>query len=426
MAETNKRIDERTASAQLILFAERSSSPDTPGSGTGTIYEKTDGRFYCKNDAGTETLIDLVGDTVGPGSATDNAVVIFDGTTGKLIKDSTKLLPSGAIIGATDTQTLTNKTLTAPSIADLSNSQHSHANAAGGGTVAHTNLTSIGSNTHAQIDTHIGSTSNPHTVTKTQLSLGNVTNDSQLKRAAADFASFAAKTTPVSADILLIEDSADSNNKKKITIGTLPGGGSSRWTTTTAFTGTPASTSTITTTSDLTGLIKIGYPLRYTIGGTVYYGIVTAITSSLITLAGASLTSTITALAYGDPARVQNIPIVVNGYYADANNTALLSTDLLIPGGLVWLLGDAYVVQVAYRAAVIDTGATKEKINITIGGSDLLTADVSVSASLTKSVINILTANYSITTGEAIEIDVTKGTNGNAHDLVVYLTVVFP
>jgi hypothetical protein len=47
----------------------------------------------------------------GPGSATNNAVALYDGTTGKLIKDSAKTLPSGTIVGHTDTQTLTNKTI---------------------------------------------------------------------------------------------------------------------------------------------------------------------------------------------------------------------------------------------------------------------------------------------------------------------------
>ena len=51
------------------------------------------------------------GDVTGPPSATGNAVALFDGTTGKLIKDSTKLLPSGEVVGTTDTQTLTAKTL---------------------------------------------------------------------------------------------------------------------------------------------------------------------------------------------------------------------------------------------------------------------------------------------------------------------------
>jgi len=49
------------------------------------------------------------GDVSGPSSSTNNAVVLFDGTTGKLIKDSGKLLPSGDVVGTTDTQSLSNK-----------------------------------------------------------------------------------------------------------------------------------------------------------------------------------------------------------------------------------------------------------------------------------------------------------------------------
>lgn len=52
-----------------------------------------------------------------------------------------------------------------PIIGDFTSSQHSHS-AAGttGGTVDHTNLTSIGTNSHSQIDTHVGNTANPHSV----------------------------------------------------------------------------------------------------------------------------------------------------------------------------------------------------------------------------------------------------------------------
>jgi hypothetical protein len=74
-------------------------------------------------------------------------------------------------------------------------------------------------------DSHVGSTSNPHSVTNTQVGLGNVTNDAQLKRAAGDINTFSEKVTPVGTDILLIEDSADSYNKKKVQITNLPGGG---------------------------------------------------------------------------------------------------------------------------------------------------------------------------------------------------------
>jgi len=58
-----------------------------------------------------------------------------------------------------------------------------------------------------------------------QVGLGNVTDDAQLKRAAGDFATFTEKTTPASADLVLIEDSAAAGAKKKIQVGNLPGGG---------------------------------------------------------------------------------------------------------------------------------------------------------------------------------------------------------
>lgn len=99
-------------------------------------------------------LVDLgsaAGDVVGPASATDNAVARFDGTTGKLIQNSvviiadttgnmtgvgtinTLTLPASNFVGLTDSQVLTNKTLTTPTIASFTNAQHNHTNAAGGG-----------------------------------------------------------------------------------------------------------------------------------------------------------------------------------------------------------------------------------------------------------------------------------------------------
>lgn len=48
--------------------------------------------------------------------------------------------------------------------------------------IDHTSLSNIGSNTHTQIDSHIASTSNPHSVTKAQVGLSNVDNTSDANK----------------------------------------------------------------------------------------------------------------------------------------------------------------------------------------------------------------------------------------------------
>lgn len=66
----------------------------------------------------TDITIDVTGgagtgDVVGPAVSVDNNMVLFDGVTGKLIKDSGKAVPTGDIVGASDTQTIINKTIDA-------------------------------------------------------------------------------------------------------------------------------------------------------------------------------------------------------------------------------------------------------------------------------------------------------------------------
>jgi hypothetical protein len=90
------------------------------------------------------------------------------------------------------------------------------------GAIQHQNLNGAGTNTHGQIDSHISNTINPHNVTQSQIGLGNVTNDAQLKRSANDFNTFLQKTNPITDDILLIEDSENGGQKKYIKLLNFP------------------------------------------------------------------------------------------------------------------------------------------------------------------------------------------------------------
>ena len=197
------------------------------------------------------------------------------------------------------------------------------------------------------------------------------------------------------------------------------------WTALTAFTATPASTSTITTTSDLSSVIVPGTPLKYVISSTTYYGICTAITTDTITIAGAPLSTTISSLYYGNKSRVRQLDIVVNGFYEDASNTTLIATD--VGGQLVWNMGTAYCVMFKAYSRIND-GSNDGTVQVTVGGNDVCStaAGLTLAADATwyTTVVDITPANCETAYGEVIELDVTKGTGGDAQDLSVSMVFV--
>jgi hypothetical protein len=90
------------------------------------------------------------GDVVGPASATIGGIALYDGITGKLIKDlgtglTTQILVGGgaatnpvwtAATGSGAPVRTTSPTIVTPTIASFVNANHDHTNAAGGGTIA--------------------------------------------------------------------------------------------------------------------------------------------------------------------------------------------------------------------------------------------------------------------------------------------------
>lgn len=78
-------------------------------------------------------------------------VLVFDSSDKKLFRQID--VRETANIGAT------------PNIGDFSDAQHNHTSAATGGTISHVDLTNIGTNSHAQVDTHLANVTNPHGLT---------------------------------------------------------------------------------------------------------------------------------------------------------------------------------------------------------------------------------------------------------------------
>lgn len=118
------------------------------------------------------------------------------------------------------TQTLTNKTLTTPTIASFANATHAHTNASGGGQLDHTTaLTNVGSNTHAQIDTHLAATA-AHGATGAVVGTTNtqtLTNKTLTAPVIATIVNAGTLTLPTSTDTLIGRDTTDTLTNKTLT-----------------------------------------------------------------------------------------------------------------------------------------------------------------------------------------------------------------
>ncbi|MCP4645778.1 MAG: hypothetical protein GY851_35360 [bacterium] len=200
----------------------------------------------------------------------------------------------------------------------------------------------------------------------------------------------------------------------------------------------PPSTSTITTISDLSTIIKVGTPLKFTLGGGAanpgtYYAVVTAMAVNLITIAGAPLETDdgdLTALWIGRPERVAQVDLFIAGTYGDGVDTTLLASDM--SSYFKWGGSAAYLVMYECVHLTVDTGA-EPKINVRVNGADVSTNDanngVQLGATATwvaNSAVAINTTNYDIQRGEPLELHCpVAGGTGDAAELTVTCFFVF-
>lgn len=270
---------------------------------------------------------------------------------------------------------------------------------------------------------HVTDTNNPHGVTAAQVGLGNVTNDAQVKRSEMGVASGVAS--------LGVDGKVPSSQLPTAT------GDTSKWTALAAgtdYTATPASTSTLTMTTDQKAALRPGMAVRYTIGGTAYYGVCTAITSALLTVAGAPLSGDVTALDYSIfPGIVETLTLSDPGAWADSADTALVANDLLM--ALVWSGPPASLVLIRAWTRTTDTGTNKPRINVRLGmtATDYVSTanngaglELAASATWVATTKAIDPAKYAVVPGTAIELRTdANGSNDDARDLTVQLTFVY-
>lgn len=261
---------------------------------------------------------------------------------------------------------------------------------------------------------HAARTDNPHSATASQVGLGNVTNVAQLPLSYLDTDGTLAANS---------DTKVASQKAVKTYVDAKPTGG--KWMALSGAFGR-TSDSQMTVNSDVTSTIKAGMALRYTVSGTVYYGVVTAVSfssSTTITIVGAPCTSAPSAIEYGDATRVVFWSRVLWGAFSDAADSALLANDNLELFDWPAAAGKAYLVWFRARPTVDDSGASQPNVNMTIAGNNVCTSStlaVSDASWAATTGTNISTANYSVSAGQRVEVTVdANGTNKDGKNLTV-------
>lgn len=198
-----------------------------------------------------------------------------------------------------------------------------------------------------------------------------------------------------------------------------------------AFVVVSTSSFTVDDTTVNQSAFSTGRPIRYRgTGGTWRYGIVVSYGAGAVVFAGAPMTAADDdELEWSTKARLVPIHGAVPGRFADAASTSLLESDdlQLLP----WGEDKAYLVQLAVRSLVDDSGGSQPHVGCTLAGAQVCFDGVTnegpecVDSAWGVSGVEISVANYAIERDEAIELTTdAAGGNNDSTDLSFRLTFV--
>jgi len=181
----------------------------------------------------------------------------------------------------------------------------------------------------------------------------------------------------------------------------------------------------LTMTSDLTASVGVMYPVKWVIGGTTYYGVVSAIASNLLTICGPPFTGSVTALYFGDPTRVIVTYQPFGTTYEAVSSADLLGT--IRKTTFIWDKAKVYLVKVLARTAPADA-YTNGTVYPTVSGNNALVGNIVLSASATDfdSGISINPTYYAVSQGTALDVGAVAGTGLDAFGLDFRFVFVMP
>ena len=403
--------------------------------------DKFELRAIAESDI-TNLTTDLASKVTGISSATDGAVVLFDSTTGKLIKDSTFVL-NNFVYG----NTIYGGTLTTDLNALTQNGFYTAYGTATGAPstsyswfVTHIN-SSVGTVSAVQIATAFDGSDITYRRVKSSSTWGSWIGVPSLIQIAIN--TKLAGTGVGSANGKVYIGKADGTfSLSNLTAGTnvtitnadgsiTINAASSAWT----QLGTPTylSSNTFTLAGDQTSTLYVGRALKYTISGVTYPGRVVSATYSspntTVTIRGWPLTSNLTAVSYGEDSRTGTVTFVIPNYYEQSATAATMLNDRVrLAGGFTWGLPPAYIIGINLQHITND-GSTAPNVNGVVNGNLLSTANTNAGPAMSSTSListgvdlNTTLANILISTGQKLEVKVTVNSTAayqNATDLTV-------